>query len=80
MQSGGVDEGQAAQIEYQARGGHEVVQRGAQRLSDGNVEAGAQCLDGGDVELAAGLHDRDVIAPPHFDSEGLEIGRLGWSS
>ena len=50
VQTGGVEEGQAAQIEHHAPGILDVVQGGAQRL------------DRGKVELAAGLHDRDVIA------------------
>ena len=64
MQTRGVDEGQAAQIEHQAPGALDAIQRGAQRL------------DGGEVELAAGLHDRDIVAPLHVDGERLRAGDL----
>ena len=64
MQTRGVHKGQAAQIEDQALGALDAIQRGAQRL------------DGDKVELAAGLHDRDSIAPLHFDGERLGIGDL----
>jgi hypothetical protein len=64
MQACGVDERQAPQIEHDAPGTLDAVKRGAQRLS------------GGKVELAAGLHDRDIIAPLYFDREWLETGRL----
>ena len=77
--AGGVDEGQAAQIEHQPRADLEAVQRGAQGFGDGDVESGPQRLDRGHVELAAGLHDRDVIAALHLNRERLEIGHLGCS-
>ena len=59
--------------------GLHAVQRGAQGLGGGRVERGAERLDGSDVELAAGLHDRDVIAALRLNREGLEIGHLGRS-
>ena len=62
LQTRGVDEGQAAQIEHQALGVVDAIQRGAQRL------------DRDKVELAAGLHDRDGMAPLHFDGERLGAG------
>jgi hypothetical protein len=64
----GVDEGQGAQIEDQALGALDAIKRGAQRL------------DGDKVELAAGLHDRDSIAPLHFDGERLGAGDLDRAS
>ena len=56
VQTRGVDEGQAAQIEHQAPGILDSIQRGAQRLN------------GGKVEFAVGLHDRDIVAPLHVDA------------
>ena len=38
------------------------------------IQRGAQRLDRDKVELAAGLHDRDGIAPLHFDGERLGAG------
>jgi hypothetical protein len=75
VQTVGVDERQAAEIEHQARASLEATQRGAQRVSDGGVERAAQRFDGGEVDLAAGLHDRDVVAPLDLDGEG-EMGDL----
>ena len=80
VQTGGADEGQPAQIEHQARGTVHAAQRGAQRFGDGGVNRGGQRLDGGEVELAAGLHDRHMIAPLHLDGERLVLGGLGGSS
>ena len=62
-QTRGVQEGQAAQIEHQAPGILDSIQRGAQRL------------DGGKVEFAVGLHDRDIVAPLHVDRERLGTSR-----
>jgi hypothetical protein len=64
LQTRGVDKGQAAQIEDQALGAPDAIQRGTQRL------------DGDNVELAARLHDRASIAPLHFDGERLGAGDL----
>jgi hypothetical protein len=64
VETRGVHEGQAAQIEDQALGALDVIQRGAQHL------------DGDKVELAAGLHDRDSVALLHFDGERLGAGDL----
>ncbi len=55
----GVDEGQAAQIENQAPGMLDPVQRGTQPFN------------GGKVEFAVGLHDRDIVAPLDVDNERL---------
>ena len=63
-QTRGVDEGQAAQIEHQAPGILDSIQRGAQRLN------------GGKVEFAAGPHDRDIVAPLHVDRERLRASQL----
>jgi hypothetical protein len=64
LQTRGVHEGQAAQIEDQALGALDVIQRGAQHL------------DGDKVELAAGLHDGHTVAPLRFDGERLGAGDL----
>src|SRR6185436_13822491 len=61
VQTAGVDEGQATQIEHQTPGTLDLL------------ENGAQLLDGGDVELAAGLHDRDVAVPLDLDGEWHEV-------
>jgi hypothetical protein len=58
-QTRGVHEGQPAQIEYQAPGILDSIQRGMQHRN------------GGKVELAVGSHDRDVVASLHVDSKRL---------
>ena len=64
VQTRGVDEGQAAQIEHQAPRGLDPVERGAQRF------------DGGEVEFAVGPHDRDIVASLHVDGERLGAGHV----
>jgi hypothetical protein len=61
VQTAGVDEGQATQIEHQTPGTLDLLENGAERL------------DGGDVELAAGLHDRDVAVPLDLDGKRHEV-------
>ena len=62
VQTRAVDEGQAAEIEHQAR-----------RSLD-PVEGGAQRVDGSEVEFAVGPHDRDIVALLHVDREWLRAG------
>ncbi|HEX5852590.1 MAG TPA: hypothetical protein VFY36_05815 [Solirubrobacteraceae bacterium] len=66
LQTRGVDEGQAAQIEDQAVRALDAIQRVAQRLDAD--------------ELAAGLHDRHSTLPLHFDGERLRAGDLDRAS
>jgi hypothetical protein len=64
VQTRGVHEGEAAQIEDQAVRALDAIQRVAQRL------------DGDQVEFAAGLHDRHSTLPLYFDGERLGGGDL----
>jgi hypothetical protein len=64
VQARGVQEGQAAQIDTQAPGMLDSVQRGAQRLNRGKVE------------LAVRPHDRHIVAVLHVDGERLGASRL----
>ena len=64
VQTRGVHEGQAAQIEHQAPG-----------VLD-SIQCGAQCRNGGKVELAVGLHDRGIVAPPDLDRERLRASQF----